>query len=154
MFPLQARCGLEGGQRYSSTLPWRSTRREWVVSSTSRPHFNHRKGSVPILQEVGWAPASVWTGGKSCPHRGSIPDRPARSQSLYWLSYPAHNFIPVFRISHQWPIFTFTLILLLWERQVGQDWEPSNRAIPSDIGEHLTENCISQGFILILYFFL
>jgi len=27
----------------------------------------------------GWAPWPVWTGGKSHPHRDSIPDRPARS---------------------------------------------------------------------------
>jgi len=30
-------------------------------------------------------------GGKSRPHRDSIPDCPARSQSLYRLSYPAHK---------------------------------------------------------------
>jgi hypothetical protein len=29
--------------------------------------------------------------GKSRPHQDSIPDRPARSQSLYGLSYPAHH---------------------------------------------------------------
>ena len=28
---------------------------------------------------------------KFLPHRDSIPDRPARSQSLYRLSYPAHD---------------------------------------------------------------
>ena len=28
-----------------------------------------------------------WVGGKSRPHRDSIPDRPARSPSLYRLSY-------------------------------------------------------------------
>ena len=28
-------------------------------------------------------PGPVWTGGKSRPHRDSIPDRPARGQSLY-----------------------------------------------------------------------
>ena len=66
------------------------TRRGWVVSSTPRPHFTPRKDPVPILQEAGWAPELVWTGGKSRPHRESIPDRPAHSQSLYWLSYPAH----------------------------------------------------------------
>jgi len=38
-----------------------------------------RKDPVPILQEAGWAPGPVWTGGKSRPHRDSIPDRPARS---------------------------------------------------------------------------
>ena len=66
------------------------TRRGWVVSSTPRPHFTPGKDSVPILQEAGWAPGPVWTGGKSRPHRNSIPDHPARSQSLYRLSYPAH----------------------------------------------------------------
>ena len=45
----------------------------------SRPHFTPGKDPVPILQETGWAPGSVWTGGKSRPHRDSIPDSPARS---------------------------------------------------------------------------
>ena len=48
------------------------------------------KDPVPILQKAGWAPRSVWVGGKSRPHCDAIPDRPARSQSLYRLSYPAH----------------------------------------------------------------
>jgi len=56
-----------------------------------RPHFTPGKDSVHILQEAGWTPGSVWTGGKSRPHRDLIPDRPARSQSLYRLSYLAHN---------------------------------------------------------------
>ena len=68
----------------------RGTRRGWVVSSTHRPHFTPGKDAVPILKEAGWAPGLVWTGGKSRPHRDSIPDRPARSQSLYRLSYQAH----------------------------------------------------------------
>jgi len=50
-----------------------------VVSSTPRPHFTHGKDPVPILQEAGWAPGPVWTGGKTHPHRDSIPDRLARS---------------------------------------------------------------------------
>ena len=68
----------------------RGTRKGWVVSVTSRPLFTPRKEPVPIVQEAGWAPGPVWTGGKSRPHRDSIPDRPARSQSLYRLSCPAH----------------------------------------------------------------
>jgi hypothetical protein len=71
----------------------RGTRRGWVVSNRPRLHFTPRKDPVPILQEAGWAPRPVWTGGKSCPHRNSIPDRPARSQSLYRLSY-----LPTLRI--------------------------------------------------------
>jgi len=53
-----------------------------VVSSTPRLHFTPGKDPVPILQEAEWAPGPVWTGGKSRPHRDSIPDGPARSQSL------------------------------------------------------------------------
>jgi hypothetical protein len=61
-----------------------------VVSSTPRPHVTPGKDPVPILQEAGWAAGPVWTGGKFRPHRDSIPDRPARSQLLYRLSYPTH----------------------------------------------------------------
>jgi len=62
-----------------------------VVSSTHRPHFTPEKDPIPILQESGWAPGPVWTGRKSRPHQDSIPDRPARSQSLYRLIYHAHK---------------------------------------------------------------
>jgi len=67
------------------------TRRGGVVSSTPRPHFTPGKDLVPILQEAGWVPGLVWTGGKSRPHRDSITDRPALSQSLYRLSYRTHK---------------------------------------------------------------
>ena len=50
-----------------------------VVSSTPRPQFTPGKDPVPILQEAGWAPGLLWTGGKSLPHGDSIPDRPVRS---------------------------------------------------------------------------
>jgi len=69
----------------------RGTRWGCVVSSTFRPHFTPWIDPVPILQEAGWAPGLVWTGGKSCPHQDSILDRPARSQLLYRLSHPAHQ---------------------------------------------------------------
>ena len=62
-----------------------------MVSSTPRPHFTPGKDPVPILQEAGWVPGPIWTDGKSRPHRDSIPDRPARSQPLYRLSYRAHT---------------------------------------------------------------
>jgi len=71
-------------------LHGRGTSRGWVVSSTARPHFTPAKDPVPIVKEAGWAPGPVLTGGKSCPHRDSIPDRPVRSQSIYRLSYLAH----------------------------------------------------------------
>ena len=66
------------------------TRSGWVVSSTPWPHFTPGKDWVPILQEAGWAPGPVWTGGKSRSHWDLISNCPAHSQSLYWLSYLAH----------------------------------------------------------------
>ena len=68
----------------------------WVVSSTPRPHLTPGKDPVPILQQTGWASGPVWTGGKSRPHRDSIPDRPASSQSIYRLSYLAHGVLLYF----------------------------------------------------------
>ena len=49
----------------------RGTRRGLVVSNTPG------KDPVPILQEAGWAPGPVWTGGKSRPHRHLIPGPPS-----------------------------------------------------------------------------
>ena len=51
---------------------------EW---SAARPGRTLPPGKTRylILQEAGWARGPVWTGGKSRPHRDSIPDRPARS---------------------------------------------------------------------------
>ena len=66
----------------------RGTRRGWRVSSAPRPHFIPGKEPVPILQEAGWAPGSVWTNRKSLPHWDSIPDRPAHSRYTDWASRP------------------------------------------------------------------
>jgi len=41
------------------------------------------KDPISILHEAGWTPGPVWMGGKSRPHRDSIPDRPARSPSAF-----------------------------------------------------------------------
>jgi len=59
---------------------------EWSAARPART-LPPGKDPVPILQEAGWAPGPVWTGGKSRRHRDTIPDRPTRSQSLYQLSY-------------------------------------------------------------------
>jgi len=67
------------------------TRREWGVSVTPRPLFTPGKEPVPIVQEAGWASGPVWTGAETLAPTGvRSPDRPARSQSLYRLRYPAH----------------------------------------------------------------
>ena len=66
------------------------TRSGWGVSVTPRPLFTPRKDPVPIVQEAGWALGPVWTGTENLASTGiRSPDRPARSQSLYRLSYPA-----------------------------------------------------------------
>jgi len=95
----------------------RGTRRGWVVSSTLRPHFTPAKDPTPSLQEAGWAPGAVWTAGKSSRHRDSIPDSPARSQSLYRLSYPAHEY----------RIYSRIFTTLLWFRQ---NWSYKNPPAP------------------------
>jgi len=51
--------------------------------------FTPGKDPVPIIQEAGWAPGPVWTGAENLVPTGiRSPDRPARSKSLYQLSYP------------------------------------------------------------------
>jgi len=60
-----------------------------VVSSTPRPRFTPEKDPVPILQEAGWAPGPVWTGGKSRPYRDFILYSSAANQiSLGHLHMP------------------------------------------------------------------
>jgi len=73
----------------------------WVVSRTPRPHFTPGKDPVPILQEAGWAPGPVWTGGKSRPHRDSIPDRPARSSVAVPTELPDAQYIYV-KVKVKW----------------------------------------------------
>ena len=73
----------------------------WGVGVTPRPLFTPWKYPVPIVQEVWWAPDLVWTGVENLAPTGMrSPDRPARSQSLYRLSYPAHR-------QDYWVIFKF-----------------------------------------------
>ena len=58
--------------------------------STPRPgRFDLGKNPVTFVQEAGWAPGPVWTGAENLAPTGiRSPDRPARSESLYRLSYP------------------------------------------------------------------
>ena len=52
----------------------------WVVSTTPRPLYPPGKDPVPIVQEVGWAPGSVWTGAEKLVATGiRSPYPPARS---------------------------------------------------------------------------
>jgi hypothetical protein len=70
------------------------TRSGWGASVMPRPLFTPGKDPVPIVQEAGWAPGPNWTGAENLAPTGiRCPDRPARSQSLYRLRYPARNLI-------------------------------------------------------------
>jgi len=68
----------------------RGTRRGWVVRSAARSGRTLPPGNTryPVYRRLG---GPQGRSGKSRPHWDSIPDRPARSQSLYRLSYPAHT---------------------------------------------------------------
>ena len=61
----------------------------WLASHPDR--FLPREDPVLIVQEAGWALGPVWTDAENLASTGiRSPDRPARSQSLYRLLYPAH----------------------------------------------------------------
>ena len=67
------------------------TRRGWVVSSKSQPHFTPGKDPVPILQEAGWAPGLpeqeenlVPTGIRSWTFQ------PVVSRYTNWATWPTH----------------------------------------------------------------
>jgi hypothetical protein len=64
--------------------------------------FTPGKDPVPIVQEAGGAPGVVWTCAKNLASTGiRSPDRSARSQSLYRLSYPAHTCMTMSRLIHR-----------------------------------------------------
>ena len=50
------------------------------------------KDPVPVVHEAGWSPVPVWTGAENLATTGiRPPNRPARNQSLYPLSYGIHE---------------------------------------------------------------
>jgi hypothetical protein len=50
--------------------------------------FNSRKDLVPIVQDAGWAPGTVWKGAENLDPTGiRSSDLPVRSELLYRLSY-------------------------------------------------------------------
>jgi len=63
-----------------------------------------RERAGTIVQEAGWAPGPAWTGAENLASIGiRSPDRPARNQSLYRLSYRgARKLLVIGEI--QWPI--------------------------------------------------
>ena len=62
---------------------------------TPRPgRFTSGNNPVPVVEEAGWTPEPVWTGAESlAPTEIRSPNRTARTESLYRLSYPGQYFI-------------------------------------------------------------
>jgi hypothetical protein len=61
-----------------------------------RPLYPQERDPVPIVQEVGWAPGSVWMGVENLtPTRIQFLDHPAHSTSLYQLHCPSPEIINV-----------------------------------------------------------
>jgi hypothetical protein len=96
VIPLQARCG----QRYSSTLPW-----PWHQKGVSGQQ--HAPTAIYPRERPGTHCTGDWVGPrtgldrcwKSRPMGIRSPDRPARNQSLYRLSYQAQTKDQYFRFS-------------------------------------------------------
>ena len=89
------RTGHEGPEAmYSSTLSLTATLGTGGLSKPRPGFFTSRKEPVPIVYEAGWAPRPAWTGAENLAPTGiRSPDRPARSESLYRLSYPGDTAI-------------------------------------------------------------
>ena len=60
-----------------------------MVSSMPRPHLPTGKTRNPLYRRLGGPQGGSGRAENLASHRDSIPDRPARSQSPYRLSYPA-----------------------------------------------------------------
>jgi hypothetical protein len=61
----------------------------WVVKATPWPLHILERNAVSIAEEGWWASGPVWTGAENLAPTGiQSPHRPARSKSLYRLSYP------------------------------------------------------------------
>ena len=72
-------------------LPFFNLGARWGGWSTSRTgRLTPGIDPIPIVEEAGWAPGSVWTGAENFASTGILsPERPASSQLLYQLRYPA-----------------------------------------------------------------
>ena len=74
-----------------------------VGGSVPRPGRSLRPGKDPvhIVQGAGWTPGPVGTSAENLVPNGiRSPDRPASSQSLYRLRYPAHTHIHTHTHTH------------------------------------------------------
>ena len=80
--------GPDGEQKYSFTLSVTSAQLGWVFNATPRPLYLRERAGIHCIGG-GVGPGPVWTVAENLARNGTqSPDRPARSESLYRLSYP------------------------------------------------------------------
>jgi hypothetical protein len=109
--------------------------------SAPRPgRFTPRKDTVPIIQEAGWVPGSVWMCAKNLSPTGiRSPDRPARSESLYRLSYPVPYTTRVTWIfRNTWHLFRLSRLCVLVSVLLG-----CGTVSLGDVVRRLDTSCIS-----------
>ena len=103
--PITGHEGPEGEQMYSCTLPSTSALDGGRWSAPRPGRFTLRKDPIPIVQEAGWAPQG--RSGRvrkiSPPPQPGFdpPDRSARSESLYRLSYRGPLMLSICDIKEQ-----------------------------------------------------
>ena len=103
--------GPEGEQRYNSTLSLTSALNGWVINATLRLLYPRERPGTHC-KEAGWASEPVWTGAENLAPTGiRSPERPARSESLYRLSYPGPCFSANFTQKHACVFAFFELIV-------------------------------------------
>ena len=102
---------------------------KWGWVSAPRPgRFTPSKDPVPIVQEAGWAPGPFWSGAENLAFTGiRSPDRPARSESLYRLSYPGRRITLVTTAEWRWrSILTPTAWLKVQELEKNRKQSSTN----------------------------
>ena len=89
--------------------------------------FAPRKGPVPIVEGAGWVPGPVWMGMENLtPTRIRSPNRPARSESLYRLSYPGPRSAKEYEVyslmGHVWLLLacSHSYLFYLCDSEVGK----------------------------------
>jgi hypothetical protein len=104
--------------------------------SAPRPgRFSPGKDPVPIVQKAEWAPGSVWTCAKNlAPTWIRSPDRPARSQSRYRQSSPAHRTEMSTR-GISWGVKASSISRLSWNLGSWNSW--NHLALCEDCFTHL-----------------
>jgi len=92
----------------------------WVVKATPRPFYPRERPGNHCIGGV-WDPGLVWTGEKNLVPTGMrSPDRPARNESLYRLSYPGPqnrvvHFVTSCTVGDAQPSYSTVLWFAQWE---------------------------------------